>query len=479
MANNFRHYSWSIANKIGGQIIGFVGNIVIARQLTPDDYGLIGMLAIFIAISWSFTESGLADYLLSNPNIDSLDVSTVFIFNIIVGLILYFLLNLSAPLIANFYERHELVNIIRVLGLSIILRAISFTPLIVLQKELRFKELAMLNLSASTLSIIISYIMALQGFGYWSLVFQNISIPLTILFILLLFLKWRPKFRFNKERFRPMINFGTNLLVAFLINQVGKNMHATLIGKFQTPRTLGYYLQASKINETVFQGINSVVLGTSYSIIAREPDGLKRRDMYKDILNHFVFIHLFICFFIAGCAQQIMGLIFGSQWEPSAPYLRLLTISTFLLPFTTVNYNMIKIAGRVELYRNLTFLGVGFNLVALLFTYKYSIEVIILGQIIARYLSSLFDIVFCGKHGLVYPLEQIKIFFVQGAVPLGASLISYWLASTSMFNDEKIQFVVFTVLYILSFFIINIMVRNRVILFYLNWLRTSFYKSWR
>jgi len=469
VGQNLKSYSWSFVNKIGSQAIGFLGNILIARQLSPDDYGLVGMLAIFIAISWSFAESGLADYLLSRPDVDSLDTSTVFIFNLCIAIIFYGLLFFLAPIISNFYGRYELDEILKIIGLSLIFRALSFTELIMLQKELQFKTLAFLNLSTSFVSVVISYSMALSGWGYWSLVFQNISIPITIIFLLTIIYGWRPSFRFSYKRFKKMSRFGFNMLFAFIVNQVGKNIYSSFIGKIYSPKDLGLYMQGTKITDTAFQSINSIILGTSYSLIAKEQQRTRRREMYKGVLNHFLFIHFVISFFIIGASQSLLLLVFGEKWVASTPYLQLLTISLFLQPLTTINYNMIKIAGKTDIYRNLTFLSVGFNLVVLLFTYQYSIEVIIIGQIGARYMSSIIDVLICGKYGEVLPTVQLFIAIKQFWIPLISCILAFYIAH----NLEKpIWFLaIFSLTYALLFLFTNLLFRNTVMMSFLTKLK--------
>ncbi len=165
--SSFSHYRWSAINRFGVQLIGFIGNVLIARQLSPDDYGLVAMLSIFIGIAWNLTESGFADYLIVKTDADKKDFSTIFSHNMFISILLYGILYFTAPLIAVFFERSELVDITRVIALSIILKALTLTEFTRMRKELLFKHSAIIQLSSSIVSVVISYVLALHGFGYW------------------------------------------------------------------------------------------------------------------------------------------------------------------------------------------------------------------------------------------------------------------------------------------------------------------------
>src|SRR5690606_23983886 len=165
-----KYYSWSAINKFGCQLIGFVGNVFIARLLTPDDYGLVAMLSIFIGIAWNFTESGFADGLIKKANADELDFSTIFVYNVFIGCILYAILYVLAPFVADFFHRRELEGILRVIALSVVFRALTIVEVTKLRKELQFKTIAIVFVISTFLSTFLGYLLALNGYGYWSIV---------------------------------------------------------------------------------------------------------------------------------------------------------------------------------------------------------------------------------------------------------------------------------------------------------------------
>lgn len=466
--SNTKHYIWSAFNRFGVQVIGFIGNILIARQLTPDDYGLVAMLAIFIGIAWNFTEAGFADCLIRKHETDEKDYATILTHNILFSLFLYLILYFSAPLISSFFQRTELIEITRILGLSIIIKAITLTEFTRLRKDLKFEKLTTIQISSSIASVILAYIMALNGFGYWAIVGQTITIALVNLFLIIILNKWKPYFYFSWNRYKEMRGFSNNLLISYFINQFGQNMYSVFIGKFQPTVILGYFNQASKINDVSFQSINSVVLATSYPILAIEKNKEIRKGMYKNILNHFLFIHFTISFFIIGCSENIVIFLFGDKWQATGGMLILIVFSFLFYPLSTLNSNIIKLENKSGLYRNLTFLRNGLLFLSLLLTFKFTIEVILYGLIIARYLSVLIDVLLCGKHINFMPREQLGITFKQILAPMFSCIVTLYFSNLFHQNTPFRNLLVFTPIYLIVFVLICLTTKNKSFFMFLN-----------
>ena len=459
-----KHYSWNAINRFGVQLIGFLGNVLIASQLTPDDYGLVAMLAIFIGIAWNFTESGFADCLIRKQDADKKDFATIFIHNITIALVLYGLLYFAAPYISYYFERQELIEITRVLGLSIMIKAITVTEFTRMSKELMFKNTAIVQIVSSIFSVVIAYLMAINGFGYWAIIMQTLSIAILNLVLIVILNKWRPYFYFSWERYKTMRGFSNNMLLSYFSNQIGNNLYSVFIGKYHSIAGLGFYNQATKINDASFQGINAVILTTSYPLLAKEKNRDLRRKMYDNILNHFLFIQFSISLFIIGGAYPLLELIFGNKWVSTAPLLQLLTLSFLFMPLTTLNSNIIKIEGRSALYRNLTFLRNGLNFIALLLTYSYSIEIIIIGQIMASYLSVTTDVIICGKIINFNAIQQLKIVGIQIISPTIALLIAYEVSI--YFTEIFLKFAIYLVAFFAVFYFCNKLFQNKTQDFY-------------
>src|SRR5690606_11440139 len=383
MISNGKHYIWTALNRFGVQAVSFLGNIIIARQLIPEDFGLVATLSIVIALGMNLTEAGFSDCLIRKENADKKDFDTIFVYNLTLGILIYVILFFLAPYIALYFERTELVNICRVLGFTIIFQAMTITQITWFRKQLFFKKIAIIQLGSVLVATIVGIVLAYLQKGFWALVFQNILNPITAIILLLIFFNWRPSFCFSWKRYMTMRKFSLHLMVSYMITQIANNIYSVVIGKYHSASLLGYYNQGTKINDSIFQSLNSILLQTSYPLLAKEKDILKRKEMYAIILERFLYIQFFLSAFIIGSTGDIIQIIFGTKWIETAPMLRLLVISMLFYPLVTINSNIAKIEGQSTLYRNLTFLRVGLMLMAVLVTYQYSIFIMLIGQILA------------------------------------------------------------------------------------------------
>lgn len=441
-----KHYSWSAIDKFGSQFINLISNILIARLLTPNDYGLIAMLAIFIGIAWNFTESGFADWLIKEKNATKKDFSIIFVHNISFAILFYFALYISAPYIAYFFQKEELISITRILSLSLIFKASTITEYTRMKKELQFKKTAIINITSAIIAFSIAYTLALSGYGYWALVGQVVITSIIQLVLIIFINKWKPYFYFNWRRYKKMRVFGNNMLISYFTNQIGVNLYSIFIGKFYSLATLGYFNQGNKLRKVGFQGLNAVILTTSYPLLAREENLEQRKKMYVNILNFFFFLHFIISFFIIGATDEIILTVFGEKWSETAPILKLMLISFLFRPFLPLNANIIKIENKTQLYRNLTFLKNGLVLLSLLMTFKISLNAILYGQIIANFLTAFIFILYSGKYINLHLTDQIILASKQLFIPFTAMIFGVIFLNFSSFS-LLVSLTIYTLIY--------------------------------
>lgn len=442
-------YFWSAVDRFGSQAILFLGNILIARILSPDDYGLIAMLSIILGIAMNFTDSGFSDCLIRKQDVDKQDYGTVTSFNIMVALMMYLVIFYLAPFISHFFQRQELLNVSRVIGLSIILKAITLTEFTRLRKELKFQNLALISILSNIVMVVVSIYMALNGFKYWSLAFQPITLGIVKIICLILMTRWVPYLTFSFSKFIGMSGFSINLLISYLINQIGQNLYSVVIGKFQPTSSLGFYKQAEKMKDIPIVGISSVIFSTSYSLIASEKDIKLQKRMYVSLLTKYYFLHLGLITFLYGASSSLIDILFGMKWAESSFLLQLMLIGSIFVPFMVVNANIAKISGKSILYRNLGILRVFLSISALMITMRKPVELIIYGQIIAAYVSAFFDAWLCGNLIEFKVSSQFKIFITELKIPLIALVIS--ILTSSIFHDSLKCFTSFTVSYIIIY----------------------------
>lgn len=455
--SNVKHYIWSVINKFGTELIGFVGNVFIARVLMPEDYGLVAMLAIFTAISMTFTDSGFNDCLIRKRDSDKKDFGTIATYNVVVALLFYVVIFFCAPYIAQYFGRKELISLSRVLCFSIVLKAFSLSGFVQLTKNLRFKTSALIHLLCSLFSLVIVYALALSGFGYWALGLQPIIIALLNILLLLVIAKWRPYFCFYWDRFKEMFAYSSNLLVSYFVNQIGNNLYSFIIGKFYSVDSLGYYNQAHKMQTVPTNGINAVLVTTSYSIIAKESDESKRYRLYENLFCQFNFIQIFIVFGLISIAEAIFLLLFGEKWLSSVLLFQIFMLISLTIPLININANIVKILGRSDIYRNLAFLHSGINILALCVTASFSLEIIIWGQVIAGFIIASGYMYFCGsKIGFTIGKQfclWLSILWKPSVAFLVAGFISKFIAD--LLWGSIVWFVLFCLLFLVLCIIVN------------------------
>lgn len=408
-----KHYIWSAIGKFGTEILGFTGNILVARILMPEDYGLIAMVAIFISLSTTFTEAGFNDGLIRKSDADKIDFGTIATFNIVIALILYTIIFISAPFISQYFDKPELTLVTRLLSISILLKAFTMSGTVSQIKALKFKQLTIIHIISSIFSIAVTYSVALLGYGYWALVAQPIALAISNTLLLMIIAKWRPYFCFDKDRFKQIASYSIHLLLSYIINTIGANIYSFIIGSYYSTASLGFYNQANKMQTVPTQGINNVMLTTSYPIIAKENDLGKRYKMYVDLFKNFLQLQSVLVFGLISVSEFVFYVLLGEKWLPSAPLFKIFMLLSIVYPLVTININIIKLNGKSALYRNLTFLRNGLKVLALIITAKYSLETIIWGQVIAAYISATVDMCLCGKTIDLGFFKQIRLFILS------------------------------------------------------------------
>ena len=469
MSSHSKHYIWSAIGRFGTEILGFVGNVLIARQLSPDDYGLIATLSIVTALAMNFTDAGFNDCLIRKRDSDKYDFGTVATYNIMVAIFIYGLLFLCAPYIAIFFNRVELIGIARILGLSIILKAFSLSGFVQLNKNLKFKQSSIISLLCSFFSIGIVYTMALLGWNYWALALQPVVVSLLNITFLVSIAKWKPYFCFKWQRFKEMFAFSSNLLVSYLISHIGENIYSVIIGKFYRTSELGYYNQAHKMQTVPTYGLNNIILTTSYPIIAKETDVKKQYNLYVTLFRQFNFIQSFMVFMLIVASNFVFHFLLGEKWLPSSPLFQLFMLIGLSYPLKTINANIVKIQGKSNIYRNLTFLRTGLQILALAICTFISLKAIIIGQIIAAFVSASFDMFYCGRVVGFSIGTQYKNWFSIVWKPLVAYLMS--LLAFFHFGNWVLDGIVSCIVFFSIWLIICIITHDSELIFFINKLK--------
>lgn len=346
--------SWSILDNAYTQIVTFVVGIILARLLEPKEFGLIGMIMIFIAVAQSFVDSGFSQALIRKNDCTEKDYSTVFYFNILISVFFYIILFFSAGLISSFFNQVELTNIIKVMGLSIILNGFGIVQGAQLTKEIDIKTQTKISAIANTISGVLSIYLAYIGFGVWSLVWRAISNNLFRIILLWMWHKWRPQLMFSVQSLKELFGFGSKLLASGLLNTIFENLYYLVIGKYFSAQQLGYYTRALTFANLPSSNISGVIQRVSYPVLAKiqdDPNAVKSG--FKKLIKDTMFITFILMLIMAAVAKPLILTLIGPKWIQSVIYLQLLSFALMLYPLHSLNLNVLNVKGRSDLFLRL------------------------------------------------------------------------------------------------------------------------------
>jgi teichuronic acid exporter len=388
-------FKWSLLDTILRYFLTFFVGIILARILSPSDYGLVGMSAIFIAVSRVFIDGGFSDALIRKANCTIDDYSSVFIFNLLLALIFYTLLFFAAYPLSKFFNEPQLITIIRITGLGLITGATSSIHSIYLKKMLDFKLQAIIGFIATIIASIIAIVMAIKGYAFWSLITSNLAQGI-IISVLLWFnnknLKLKPSFKINviKEHF----TFGSKIMFGSLIHVIYNNMYYALVGKIFNTAVLGYYTRADNFQKLFSDNIDIVVRQVTYPVLSQMlNDESKLKSTYKTMLRTTSFINFILLLGLFVVAKPFVLTLIGEKWLPSVPYLQLLCFAGLFLPLISINTNILNVKGRSDLSLKIVLLKVILSLPSLLLGYYWGIYAMIigiLGSLLITYLIAIY-----------------------------------------------------------------------------------------
>lgn len=387
----------------------FVISVILARLLMPSDFGLIGMLTVFIALSQIMVQSGMGTALVQKKNLTELDFSTVFIFNFIVSICLYFVLFIAAPFIADFYRTPQLAVLTRVLCLSIIIDSLSLVQNSKLQIILDFKTMAKINISASTISGVGAIIVAHLNFGVWALVFHNLARVSLVNIFLWYSNKRLPIMQFSKQSFMELFGFGSKLLGAGIIAAVFNNIYKVVIGKVYSARLLGFYTQAFQFVDITAGSITSVLQKTTFPILASiNSDESRMVDVYKKLLGMTAFIIFPTMTLFAILAEPFVLVFLGDKWTETIPLLQWLCFARIIYPISALNMNILNAKGRSDLFLKVDLSKLPITIIALLITIPLGIRAVVIGHVATSIVSFFINAYLPGKLFGYGAINQIR-----------------------------------------------------------------------
>lgn len=418
---------WSAADAFLGQGVTFLVGIILARMLTPAEYGLIGIVLIFTIILSGVVDSGFSNALIRKKDTTDDDYNTMFITNMVMSIAMFVLLFIAAPLIAQFFGREELTDLCRIMGLILIIQALSITQTTILTKQIDFKTKTKASLISAISSGVVGIGMAYAGFGVWALVGQQISKNVVYTVVLWALVHWWPRFSFSMESFHYMWGFGWKLMVSGLLNNIWNQLYQVVVGKFYSPATLGQYTRSKEYAGIFSQNFTTIIQRVSYPALAEVQDDPKRMvQAYRKVIKTSMFITIICMILLGAISEPLIYCLIGPQWGEAASYLPLICLSMVLYPLHSINLNMLQIQGRSDIFLYLEIIKKIIGVIPLLLGIFVNIYWMLWGVIITGIIAFFLNSYYTGKKLHYSSWMQIKDVS-------GSFLLSFLIAFTIYF----------------------------------------------
>lgn len=404
--------------------ITFVVSIVLARLLTPDEYGIVGTALIFIALGNCFVDSGMGNAIIRKQKVDAVDYSTVFISNMCISAAVTAILYLCAPSIALFFKMPTLTQVIRVLSFIIVINALAITQRTRMTKNIDFKTQALISLPCTIASGIIGIIMAVKGFGVWALVGQQLSRQILDTILLWIVNRGFPRLVFSFRRFKSLFGFGWKILVSGLIQTIWRQAYPILIGKCYGSATLGQYTRAYQFCSIVSENMTSVIQRVSFpSLSSIQDDPERLLSAYKRVIRTTMAITSTSLLGLCAAAPSLIVTMIGPQWLPSIRLLQILCISMLFYPLTSINSNMLQIHGRSDWFLKVEIIQKILALSTLAIGIAFNIYWMLVSSIATNFISFLVAAHYSTKLTRHNAFRQIKDLLPEGLIAASMALV--------------------------------------------------------
>ena len=421
---------WNALGRFSTQGVSFILQIILARLLSPSDYGIIAMMAIFLQVAAVFVDSGFGKALVQKQNCEEKDYSTVFYYNLAVALSVYAILFAIAPLVARFYEIEILTKVMRVASLVVIINALSIVQRTKLEKRIDFKSQTIVNFTSALLSGLAGIAMAYYGFGVWALCGQSILNSLLQLILFYLFVRWRPTLVFSKESFHEMFAFGSKILTASIISVIYSNLYTIVIGKKFSSKDLGFYSRADHFAVFPSSNIGTIISGVAYPTLSKiQNNDDKLRYAYRKIIRYSSFIIFPLMIGLAAVSDPFVRALLGEKWAETIPLLKILCFALMWDHLSSLNVNLLYVKGKSNLVLKLEVIKKTIAIAILFASIPFGIIMMCYGRVLYGMIAFYINTSYTKKLiGLSF-WQQVMDFLPYLGLSLGMGIIVYLLCS--------------------------------------------------
>lgn len=444
-------FAWNSLGSVGTGLCNLAITVIMARLLTPNDFGLLAILVIFTMLSETLIDSGFSQALIQDKKSSDYDLNTVFFTNLFISFFIYFILYLLTPVIAGFYENEELINLSRFVFLSIIFNALSIIQKTIYSKKINFKAMAFASLFSVVFSGTISIVFALKGFGVWALAIHLVLSSFLQMIFLWFQSQWRPSFDIRIGSLKKYIPFSAPLLVQGFIDKVVSNLESLLIGRFYSISELGFYSQSRNLSSYLTQAISNVVQRVTYPVLVEmNNDSQRLKEGYRQIIGTVMLFMIPLSFGVVATADTIVLVLFGEKWIQTAEYLRFLIVMGLFISLHSSCINIFLTLGKTSFFLKLSLIKQFLKLLIVFSLIGQSVKALVIGVTIISVLTSLVYVYFSIKL-INYSMKEMFMDLNQIIISSFISaLIVFFINVYSGLNS------IFIILFVQAFFMMAI-----------------------
>lgn len=445
--------AWSMIERFATQGVQFLFGIILARLLSPDDYGIIAMPLVFLAIAQCIIDSGFSTALIRKPELTEDDLSTAFYFNIGIGILCYAVLFFSSPLIADFYHTPILSSLLKVTALAVLFNPLCAVQQAILTRKIDFKTQAIVSLSGAVVSGIVGLYMAYNGFGVWSLVFQQVGGYVMRTILLWVLGKWKPKRKWSWESFHYLWGFGSKMLGSALLDTIYNNIYPIVIGKYFSAQDLGNYTRAQQFSSLPSSNVTGVLQRVTFPVLSsiqNEDERLAKN--YRKILKLSAFLIFPLMLMLSAIADPLVRVLLTDKWEGSIILLQIICFSMMWYPIHAINLNLLTVKGRSDLFFRLEIFKKVVGVIIMCITIPNGIIWMVSGSIASSMIALVINTYYTGKIIHVGYFKQMRDLLPIFGVSFAMWLVihaSFWFSS-NIYTQLFIGVIVGVVFYLVS-----------------------------
>lgn len=419
---------WTFSQQFGNQLISFVVSIILARLLLPAEFGLIGMIAIFVGVGNALLNAGLTQSLIRSKDLDQEDYSTVFFYNLASSIVIYILIFFTSPWISDFYDQPILKDIVRLYCISFIIFAFSAVQQAKLTKSMNFKTQTLIAIPSTIVGGVVGVVMAYMGYGVWSLVWYELISSSLRSMQFWVYSSWKPDLVFNVKKFKEHFNFGYKITLSSLIGKIFENSFIIIIGRYFSASQVGFYTRADTMKNLPVMNISMALHKVTYPLFSGiQNDNVRLKDIYQRLMKMVIYIVAPIMIFSAILAVPIFRFLLTEKWLPAVPYFQILCITGILYPLHNYNLNLLIVKGRSDLFLKLTVIKNFLLIIGIIIGVQFGIFGLLYAQVIISFLSFYVNAFYTNKFIQYSAFQQSKDIFPILLLTIVAGIPIYFL----------------------------------------------------